>query len=253
MAETIKRNPASRLREILESALSMPPAVHTRHAWCKVFEISDPDSEEALLEVQSRLLSLRKLFTDTESALREMPDLNESLFVAPLHRLSKVINLNGLHHGWNNYINHLKTTDMFSLNFIEDLLNRNVDSRENEIPPDEIKALLVDLQELYEAVAASSLPKELKVALLDLIQEMLRGVHEYRVRGAVALKDILAKSIGVVAANKEAIDENRDSEEIQALGRMLTRLDKAYSFAMKMQPVLQAAANLFPALTAHIK
>ena len=82
---------------------------------------------------------------------------------------------------------------------------------------------------------------------------MVRDVDEYRVRGAAALKDALTESIGVLAANKQAIEDNKDSDEIQALGRMLVRIDKAYSFAMKMTPLLGAAANLFPAIANHIK
>jgi len=229
------------------------PNLQARVVWAEVFGIPDPSSEEALLAVQSHLLSLRKLFADTESALRQTGDINEDLYIGPLHRLLNVINLNGLHNGWENFNTYLGTQDLFSLKFSADLLNKNADTQENEISNDEIKTLIADLNELYEQIVTSAIPDDLKTTLLDLVSDMLRGVHEYRVRGAVALKDALSKSIGVVAANKQAIDENVDSDEIQALARMLIRVDKLYSFATRVQPLLQAAAHLVPLLAAHVK
>lgn len=250
----VKRNPATRLREILAVALNVPEGTKpAREIWCQVFEIQNPGSEDALLEVQSRLLALRVLFADTESALRQIPGINEALFIDHLPRLARVININALHHKWGNYLGFLSNTDMFALQYSEDLLGRNSENQENEIPSDEIQEIVGELSKLYEAILASSLPSDLRDALLDLIHEMLRGVHEYRVRGAIALKESLTKSIGILAANKQAIDENKDSTDIQALARMLVRIDKAYAFAVRMQPLLQSAAHIFPALAAHIK
>jgi hypothetical protein len=224
-----------------------------RHVWCRVFEISDPDTETALFEVQSRLISLRKLFLDTESVLASIPEINQELFIAPVTRLSKIVNINRLHEGWNIFVDPLDRNDLLALKYAEDLMRQHLDAQENEISSDEIREILEELNDLYEAILASTLPTDLKNTLVDLIQQMVRGVHEYRVRGAAALQDVLTASIGIVTANKEAIDANKDVPEIQALARMLVRIDGAYSFAMKMQPLLQAAANIVPALGAHIK
>ncbi|HEV7743750.1 MAG TPA: hypothetical protein VGO56_02025 [Pyrinomonadaceae bacterium] len=250
----VKRNPATRLRHILSLAFNVLDGnARTRESWCQVFEIPNVNSEKALLEVQSRLLSLRKLFEDTESDLRQIPDINEELFIKPLSRLARVIDINGLHQTWAHYRQFLDAHDMLALKYAEDRLTLEAESQENEISSDEIQEILSELTKLYESILASSLPLDLKNALLDLINEMLRGAHEYRVRGAIALKESLTKSIGILATNKQALDENRDSADVLALGRMLIRVDKAYAFAMRIQPLLQGAVNLFPALVAHIK
>jgi hypothetical protein len=248
-----KRNPATRLREILTLAKGGHTGDAARNIWCQVFQIHNPQSERALLEVQERLMALRKLFKDAETSLSKLPNVNEDLFVKPISRLAQVINLNGLHNTWANYSKYLSDNDMFSLRYGEDLLSQNLEAQENDIPNNEIQEILTELNSLHEAIKSSALPKDLKSVLLDLIQGMIKGVHEYQVRGAVALKDALIKSIGILVANKDAIEENKDSEEIQALSRTLDKIDMAYSFAMRMKPLLKAAAKIFPALTPHVE
>jgi hypothetical protein len=179
--------------------------------------------------------------------------INEELFIEPVARLSQIIDLNRLDREWSEIVGAQQWEVLRSLKYVEDIIGQNLNNQENEISADEIHAILQEINELYKAIFASLLPSDLKSTLLDLLHQMLRDVHEYRIRGAAALRDLLTRSIGVVAANKEAIEANKDTPEIQSFARTLARIDAAYAFAMKMQPLLQAAANIFPALAAHIK
>jgi uncharacterized protein (UPF0147 family) len=248
-----RRNPATRLLEILSAARGADPNRSALEAWCSVFEIVEPNSEEALFECQRRLLALRKLFGETELALRQIPDINEELFVRPVSELAAVVNIKALDSGWQHRMATLHPNRMLALKYAEDLLNKDQESCENEIPTDEINEILSELNTLYESIAGSSLPSNVRTALLDIVEEIRRGLHEYRVRGASALKDALSRSVGIIAGNKQEIDENSDADEIKALGRMLTRIDAAYSFAVRVTPLLTAAAHLLPALAEHVK
>jgi hypothetical protein len=253
MATNIKRNPASRLHQILKAAWGSSREMPARHVWCGVFGISDPDSETALFEVQSRLLALRKLFSDTQSSLASIPNVNKELYIEPVRRLSNIIDFNRLHHSFSTIVTGIDPNDLIALVYASDLIRQNQDAQENEISSDEIQEIVVELNDLYERVLVSALPPNLKEALLDLLQQMLRDIHEYRVRGAAALRDLLARSIAFAVANKDELDANKDAAEIQALVHTLGKIDKAYTFAMRMQPLLQSAANIFPLLAAHIK
>ncbi|HEY0077022.1 MAG TPA: hypothetical protein VGB73_00130 [Pyrinomonadaceae bacterium] len=244
----LKRNPATRLYEILDSARRQNPGEQTRGIWCKVFDIPDPKSESSLFAVLEHLIALRKLFAEVEAALRHIPNVNENLFIKPITRLAEIVDINGLHNTWAGYSTKIRGEDIIALKYAEDLLSQYPALQENEIPISEIQEILDELDILYESIATSELPQGLRESLLDLIQEMRNGIHEYRVRGASALHDILEKSIGVLAVNKEAIEENNTSEDVQALGRMLVRIDKLYSFALKMKPMLEATANILPRL-----
>jgi len=257
--ETYKTNPARRLLEILEAANNIPnldasgAIVKTRTAWCRVFEIPEPGSEEALLQVLSRLVALRKLFNETESALRAITGINEDLFIRPVTCLEQVVNLNGLANGWGTYSSFLNVENMTRLQYAVHLLSQSATAEENEVPVNELKELLIEVDSLIESLLESLLPHDLKTSLITLLNDIRKAILEYRIRGAVVLKEALAESIGVLAVNKEALDQNKDSEDLQALGNMLIRIDKLYMFAMKMKPLLEAASNILPALASHIK
>ncbi len=244
--ERTHRNPASRLYEFLDVARRRPSGESARTVWCHVFNIPNPDNEESLFQVLEHLVALRNLFEEVERSLRQIPDVNESLFIDPVIRMSRVIDLNGLHKDWISYQNRISGTDMHSLTFCGDLLSRHSELQETEIPQGEIEEILNDLNALYESIAASELPKNLKTQLLDLIRDMWNSIHEYRVRGASALHDALEKSVGVLAVNREAMEENNASEDVQMLGRILIKIDKLYTFAKKTRPLLEAAGSVLP-------
>lgn len=244
--ERTNRNPASRLHELLNIARQQAGTESTRKAWCVVFDIDNPNHEQSLFRVLEYLVALRKLFREVENLLRQIPTVNESLFIEPIVRMSKVVNLNGLHLHWSNYLQLISTEDMHSLIYCEDLLSRHPELEENEIPPNDIQEILNELNSLYESITASALPENLKTVLLNLIRDMWNSIHEYRVRGASALHDALEKSVGVLAINREIVEENSTSEEVQTLGRMLIKIDKLYTFAKKAKPLLEAAGNILP-------
>lgn len=254
-----KTNPMIRLNEILSKAQKVPSMedrsnVSFRKAWCRVFEIEECNSEKGMLDVLHNLLQLRQLFTDIINKLRSIEGIDEEMYLLPIVHVSGITsNLNLLDHPWATFSIYLSVENMTSLRYIQHTFSLHPEFDETKIPDDEITNILKDLNNLYELIFKSSLPSELKADLLDLIQELKQGIHDYRIRGVVTLKESLAKSVGVLVTNSEAITNNKDTEELEALARILTRIEKAYSFAVKVQPLLSAASNLLPALLPHIK
>lgn len=250
--EAQKRNPVTKLLAILNAAKSSGQLT-ARAAWGEVFNIDKVHSDAGLFEVLEHLIALRGLFDETITLLRQIPIVNEELHLHPVVRLRKVVNLNGLHEGWVKYTPILQTYDMFSLEHCENLLSNFTEAQENEVPDEELQSILNDLNNLYESVIASSLSQTLKQSILDLIQEIRQAIHLYRVKGAEAFREAITKSMGIILANRDAFEENKDSSDVQSVWNMLVRIDKWYTFAVKMKPMLEAAANIFPALAAHIK
>lgn len=250
-----KRNPASRLIDILGRARNVKPetGVTPRAAWCSVFDISNVDSDEALFSVLECLVALRRLFNETVDLLKQAHNIDEELFVTPVERLARVVDLNKLHADWEDYWRYIHPTDIHSLHYCEHFLAGHPEQQENEIPDAELQEILSEINNLYESIMALSLPIELKKTLLDLIQEIRKAIHLYRVNGAEAFRDALTRSMGIIVANKETLEENKEVGEVQSLMNMLVRIDKMYTFAMKVKPLLEAAANIVPALAAHIK
>ena len=249
-------NPATRLNKILLAAREINSRHHVtsepisfKNAWCLVFQIEDPDSDKALVEVMHRLLELRKLFSDTENAIKLVENASEDLFVAPIRQTGGVVsNLNVLYQPWSQYAHYLSDKNLTALTFVEHALALNAVAVETEIPDEEIKSILDEVDGLYEQILESALPSDLKRDLLDLLEEFEQSMEEYRIRGAVRIKQAIAKSIGVLATNKEAVAENNDSDEIKKLSAIISQIDNAYSGATKMQSLMQVASGVLPAL-----
>ncbi|HVF51942.1 MAG TPA: hypothetical protein VNA19_17795 [Pyrinomonadaceae bacterium] len=244
-----KVNSAQRLINILSAAINVQDHnQQARTAWAEVFGIENPRTESGLLSVISRLVALKKVFAEVEEALRRIPNINEELFIAPVSRLANVASINSLTDSFSGYTRHLSQADMTALKFSEHQLSQYPEFNESQVPSKDLKDILIEVDNLIERILGSSLPEELRTSLLELLHEVRKGVLEYRIRGAVALRDTLTKSLGILAANKEDVEENKESDEVQSLGRMLVRIDKAYTFALKMKPMLEAAANILPRL-----
>ena len=247
-----ERNPATKLLTIL-NATRATNQTRTRLVWGEVFNIDEPSSEEGLFKILAHLVALRGVFNETVMSLRQIATVDEELFIKPVIRLMRIVDLNGLHNPWSQYSAFLSGGDLFSLKYCENLISNHAEGQENEVPDEELQDILNDLNSLYESVIASSLPQTLKQSILDLIQEIRQAIHLYRVKGAEAFREAMTKSMGIIVANKDAFEENKDSSDVKSIMNMLVRIDKWYTFAVKMKPMLEAAANIIPALAAHIK
>ena len=256
--EIDKSNPASRLQEILVKAQSVSHEIAVnnpmtvRVAWCQVFKIEQPNSEEALVEVISRLIELRELIRDVEIALLQTENLNRDLYTKPILGLKSIVNLNELSNTWSvSYT--IITRNLVPLNFIEDQLSHYSQYNENKIPNDEIQEILKDINELYESVISSSLPTELKEFLLDALEKLRQGIHEYRIRGVVRLREAVGETVGIMYANREIIEPNKDLSEFEALAKILVRIEKGITFVSKNYGLLEAGSKVIAALIGHVQ
>jgi hypothetical protein len=222
----------------------------------EVFGISDVDSENGLIEVTLRLIALRKLFDETISALEEIPNIKDELYIAPIRRLSKIVkwatysssHFEYLSKSFQNYKTLLSTSDLTSLDFAENVIEFDGRFNERIIDEKEIKAILDELSNLYDSIHKSTLPIELIESLLELIIEMRRSAGEYSIRGAKALSRALTKSIGVLAVNKGLIKKYEDTPEIQQLKKSLERIENANDSAAekRWKGLLNAASSILP-------
>jgi hypothetical protein len=255
--DKILTNPASRLRIILNKVAKAKQG-SSLFVWGEVFGILGVDNEAGVIDVTLQLNALRELFNETIFALREIPNLNEELFITPIKNLSRIFDWETHSKSYTRYlVNSFETykpflyePDLRALDFAEDVIARSEQFSEKLIPENEIKEILDALSNLYDSINSSTLPIELKDSLLELVIEMRQSISEYNIRGAKALYRALTKSVGVIAVNKEAIEENKENPAIQDLINLIHRIEDANNTATnnKWTPLLSAASGILPSI-----
>lgn len=244
-------NSAERLLEVLTAAKnysppSSAPNPTAKDVWIELLGISKQNPDEAVFDLVRHLIAIKDLFAETEQALKHIEGIDEELYIEPLSRLEKAVSPDRMQSIFRTSFQCLNEADMTALKFIAHVVSQHPTYNEARIPADEIKGMLDELNSLYERIVNSELPVELRNTILDLIDEIRRAINEYRIRGVKGLRNTLALGVGTVIMNREIMEETTNDDDLEALTRMLVRLDKAISFASKVTPLLQAAANVLP-------
>lgn len=251
-----KTNSVIRLRDILIDAARVPSSNTDNQpkscvkAWCEVFKIDDFE-EGAFLQVIEQLIQLRMLFEEAENSLREIEGLDESLYIEPLDAMSRVVSdLTKLDRPWAEFVGVLSPENMRSLSFIEDRFSTEGRFNEEMISPDDLSKIQTEAMALYDQIKKSDLPKNVKTILLDLVLEIHKAIHEYRVRGARRLKEAIGKTIGVLATNQEILEPYRDSDQVKAVAGLVQKADDYYKVAKTVSSLYGAVTWALPLLGA---
>ena len=106
----------------------------------------------------------------------------------------------------------------------------------------------MQINELYEQIFASDLPQSVKTVMLDIVNELQRAVHEYKVRGAKGLKKSLAKVFGGLAANADELQKSAGTDELAALAKLVVTVEKAYTTVSNAKMIYGAVTTILPML-----
>lgn len=243
-------NPASRLIAILEKAhlvLRDRGSMPARAGWAYVFEI--PTNGNSLttedgIELIYRLIQFIKLIDETEQALRTIEGVNLNRYLAPFPAIRSVISLTGLDQAF--IPNNVTDTHMVILGFCEDKLEEY--HLEPKIEEEEIKALIDDINNLYEEVKASAINQQLRVLILEQLEHMRRAIHEYHIRGAERLREEMTIIVGTYILNKDLVEEESSKEEVNKFKNILSRFASVVAFASHATRLIEAASTYLPKL-----
>jgi hypothetical protein len=243
-------NPASRLIAIVEKAhaiLRENGNIPARAGWAYVFEIPTNGKtvgDKDQFELISRLLQYIKLIDDVEAALRSIEGINLERFLSPFPALRSIVDLTALDQPF--LPNRVDVTHMVILGFCEDKIAEY--HLEPKIEEEQIKALLDDVNALYDDVLTSSLHEKLKKLVLEQLEHIRRAIHEYRIRGAERLREELVTLVGSYVLNKDLIEQEGDKKEVRGFQHILNSFAATVAFASHTTRLIEAAATYLPKL-----
>jgi hypothetical protein len=237
-------NPAGRLHRILQKAKDTQETGQigqAREGWAKVFDIPasfirtdrvEREVEEKLIE---NLIQLRLLIDETERSLRDIEGLPER-YLRPFPRIRQ-IPLTELNVPFGNYISGITEDTLTVLEFCaEELSGRH---SEPVVDDDQLKELLEDVNALFDEIKTSTLPSDLKVLLLQELEEIRKAIQQYRIRGVERLREGLAAVTGSVMVNAELIKNGNQYEAVSKFKKVFFALDSVITLASKAAPLIE--------------
>jgi len=235
-----KDNPAGRLYAILREVERQNDQEPTRKAWAIVFGVSEKDE----LEILRGLVDMQLLVDETENLISNNEQLNSELFLKSFHQLKRAVSAQSLANPWKTYKVGLTVDAMTRLEFCAEVLSTT--HQENLLASEELDQLKKSLDEVMEFAEKSDIEYELKIFVLSKMELIRRGIFDYKINGASALRGVLESIIGstVTESNKYREVKENNEEILERLGRLLDRIDGLMSKALKVKRVLAKTAKV---------
>lgn len=232
---TIELNPASRLQMLLSTLLKGDPKERVLDAWARVLEVS----ERLDIEVPRRLVLLNDLLDDAEQMIKLNKTLNHNIYLSCFPQIRTVFSPLHIQTSREGLIlPHLTPEVMARLEFCVEALQQ--EWSEVEITQDELQDISNDLNELVEAVAASSIDVQLRKVLLEALEGVRLSISLYRIYGAKGLKKDLQGLFGLIYTERAALKKEAEgnADVIDRLGKLMDKIDSASSKALKLHKAL---------------
>src|SRR5436853_3817744 len=246
MAEYLD-NPAGRLLALFQKARFVQTSSSVLNVWALVFDIK-LEGQAAEFELLHRLFETYELLEKLVDEISHIEDPEErEEFMVPIPRLRNAIIIGNGANTNSAILSGIRDGDLIVLKFCSRYLHNH--QPEPVADPLQLERLTAKLNELFDVVQASStLEAELKTFLLSRIEEIRRGIQEYRIGGIERLRETLGTVYGSAFVHSDTIQEAKDTDELRQFGAVVNQLAAIVTFAWKTTKMLESVQTIFPML-----
>jgi hypothetical protein len=235
-----KDNPAGRLYTILRDVERQNESAETRKAWATVFGV--PENSE--FEILRGLIDMQQLVDETEKLISNNDQLNSALFLKSFGQLRRAVSARNLANPWKTYKAGLTVEAMTRLEFCAEVLSTT--HQEDLLTSEEIEQLREALEEIAKFTEEIDIDYELKVFVLSKLELIRRGIFDYKINGASALRGVIETIIGSTVTEEKKYHDIKEThpDVLERLGELLDKIDSMMSKALKVQRVLSRASRV---------
>ncbi|WP_286810244.1 MULTISPECIES: hypothetical protein, partial [unclassified Marinobacter] len=224
-------NPAGRLHDILQEAAKKKDGnITAQRVWASVFKV-EPDDIQTIM---AKLFEVHELVSEVRRLIESDPDLNHELLLRYFPRIESAIFSKGIATPWKPVGTQLDAAVLDSLKYCADALKDSF--TEDPVNQDELEGIDQTLLSLEGMIKVSSLPQNLRVALLEEISKIRKSISMVQIKGVRGIKEAMQSLVGAVIAHQEELKAQRE-EDRQLLARLaetMVQLDKIISKSLRM-------------------
>ena len=159
-------------------------------------------------------------------------------------RLCAVTNLAA---GWNSYVSHISAADLLALRWCSQAITGEIG-----LTHDELQSLLDAINAFKERVESENLPESIREFILQQIELMIRGIHQYPIIGRRAARDAIRRAVGDVMDVDESISSNAPTGHKEQMAKLWKVLLASVEGSEKMVKAVTGIAEQVPKLKGAI-
>lgn len=226
-------SPAWWLHEVL-ARLRKQSGVTVRQAYANAFQLPSNDIQS----VQKALVEAREVIDLLEVSLREIDGINTELFLNPFPKLREFLSIENLETGWG-HSDRFPESSLAQFEFAADALSRV--APETRIPNDDLRRISEEISSLFEDVAASDIPKQLKRTILELLAVIRTATESYRIRGTRAINVAVSTALGELLRHQAEVKSSGKDPSLQRFLKLIELLDSLTTKAAPYAKALEAS------------
>jgi hypothetical protein len=185
-------------------------------AWAKVLGLPKADR----LEVFRGILSLAALVDEVENTVQRQGGNAAQLYLRSLKQVRYVL-MSGIDNHRANLNGLLKPEVINDLEHCAAMYS-NLD-HEISVPKDQIDSIRNRVEELFQGIAKSNLPEDLRNKLLDLLEVIRQQISQFEIRGVTALHECLRQSLARLMEIYPAVQKKQRRANFQKTVRRYDR------------------------------
>lgn len=229
----VQNNPAGRLHDILTAATKANTNSPLRVVWGQALGCGNQDSAE-LMRLWSELIGLTR---EAKAAIKNLEDLDETLFLAPFTNIEALLTKVNFDQRWNEVKAYLNPETMLGLRYGADRLKREGGGT-TQLNIDQVTTLTGELDTILERVLDSDLPHKLKQLFVRNLEQLRQALLCLRLSGAEGLEQEIDRVLGSLLRHKddlaEAAEDGQNKKLIKDLFGLLSNFNETVTSGQNM-------------------
>jgi hypothetical protein len=245
---TNSNNPAGRLYNLFEKGKK--PSYkkdRVREVWTDLLYVPKNDNSILLGRI-GRVMALPPLI---EKKIRQEEDIDHSVYLRWLPKVSNAFKLLNLEAPWHNFIEPIDQMTLYGLEICSEQLSRK--QPELEIKTGDIEKIKNEVEKLLQEIISSDIEKNLKDFLLNHIGKIKNAIEEYEFEGVVPLQKAFESTIGAISLHPEIHEKIKSSKHREGFWTFLTRVALVLSLVVGSIQIGKDTIPLLPSPEVEIE
>lgn len=242
-------NPAKRLSRLIEIVVLKQDSTSSAAVWAEAFGLDAAKAQTDPHEVIAKLMILRNEI-DLVEKLMSSTSFSKGLYEPHLQRVRSTVSLTNISATWNNHKGQLPADTRLALRYCAEIL-----PAEPEISMEELQGVLDSVHRLRGDIEQSEITQAVREFLLSQLAIIEKAIHDYPIRGGVAIKSAFKDGLADCAAHAETVSAEGNKANISRVGKIwsdfksagkeLVEADRVASSLVGLTEKGQALLNLF--------
>jgi hypothetical protein len=236
-------NSAGRLLEILQelkelrSNRIMLPSnqpLSIKDGWVEIFNLEEKDG----YEIHYKMGEVMELINKVRNEIKALNNEDEEEFLSPINNIAEIFSKVNLESQINVILDDANFKEaLVGLKYCA--LTLKGERKESQIDNEELEQILVEVGQLCESVLNTELPKQLKIIILNNLENIRKSIIDLKIQGIEGIKKAMEASVGSLILNNETVKESKEGVSIvEKILLIIGKLDQVVRYGKKTKELV---------------